>query len=41
LRRALKPAALSWLLARLLIRMNVVEPPKEISAEPERKEGEG
>ncbi|RJR45999.1 MAG: hypothetical protein C4567_02795 [Deltaproteobacteria bacterium] len=41
LRRALKPSALSWLAARLLVRMNVVEPPKESSAEPKTKEGEG
>ncbi len=40
LRRALQPAAIGWLVARMLIRMNVVEPPKERPPDPRRKEGE-
>lgn len=39
LRRALKPAAIGWLAARMLIRMNVVEPPQERSPGPKGKEG--
>ncbi|MHB8066779.1 MAG: hypothetical protein ACYDIC_02650 [Desulfobaccales bacterium] len=39
LRRALKPAAIGWLIARLVVGMNTVEQPKERTADQDRKEG--
>lgn len=41
LRRALKPKAIGWLVARLVVGMNTVEQPQEHVPEPKGKEGEG
>lgn len=39
LRRALKPKAIGWLVARLAVGMNTVEQPQERPADQDRQEG--
>ena len=41
LRRALKPKAIGWLVARLVVGLNTVEQHQEHVPEPRRQEGEG